>query len=187
MSERDERDVPSWLAAARSGWANTGAARPDFAVEPRPGQESVWDYPRPPAIVPDTRRVVIGQVEAPLASSVRTIRVLETASPPTFYVPADDVDVERLVVAAGRSFCEWKGEATYWALADQPDEPIGWTYDRPFGDFVAIAGHYSFYPARIDCRVDGELVQPQAGGFYGGWVTAEIVGPYKGQPGTGSW
>lgn len=182
-----ERDVPTWLAAARSGWANTGATRPDFAVEPGPGQESVWDYPRPPAIVPDARRVTVGDADDPLAVTTRSIRVLETASPPTFYIPGADVHTERLVTAAGRSFCEWKGEATYWALADDPDAPVGWSYDHPFGEFTAIAGHFSFYPARIDCRVDGQVVRAQAGGFYGGWVTDEIVGPYKGETGTGSW
>lgn len=181
------REVPGWLAAARSGWANTGAGRPDFAIAPGPGQESVWDYPRPPAIVPDARRVVVGDPDDPLAVSGRSVRVLETASPPTFYLPADDVETGRLIVAPGRSLCEWKGEATYWALVDAPGTPIGWSYERPFGEFEAIAGHYAFYPARIDCRVDGRQVRAQEGGFYGGWVTDEIVGPYKGEPGTGSW
>jgi uncharacterized protein (DUF427 family) len=180
-------DVPSWLADARSGWANTGAARPAFAHEPGPGQESVWDYPRPPAIVPDRRTVVVGDPGDPIADSTRAIRVLETASPPTFYLPADDVRTDRLVRADGRSFCEWKGQARYWAIADAPGTTVGWDYPEPFGEFSAIAGYFSFYPALVECRVDGELVRAQPGGFYGGWVTDEIVGPYKGEPGTGGW
>lgn len=179
-------DVPSWLADARNHWTNTGARRPPFAGDPGPGQESVWDYPRPPAIVPDSRLVVVGDADA-VASTTRSIRVLETASPPTFYIPADDVRTDALVAAPGRSFCEWKGPARYWALADDPTTPIGWDYPEPFEEFSAIAGHYSFYPARVACTVDGEAVRPQAGGFYGGWVTDEVVGPFKGDPGTGSW
>lgn len=180
-------DVPKWLADARSHWTNTGTSRPAFADEPGAGQESVWDYPRPPAIVPDRRRVVVGDVDDPLASTAQSVRVLETASPPTFYLPAADVDVERLVRADGRSFCEWKGPARYWALADAPDATIGWDYPEPFAEFADIAGHYSFYPGRIACWVDAEQVRPQAGGFYGGWVTDEVVGPFKGDPGTGGW
>ncbi len=180
-------DVPHWLADARSGWANTGARRPPFAIEPAPGQESVWDYPRPPAIVADRRTVVVGDPDDPIAASSNTCRVLETASPPTFYVPDADVRTDRLVRTDGRSFCEWKGEARYWALADAPSIAVGWDYPDPFGEFAAIAGHLSFYPGLIECRVDGELVRPQAGGFYGGWVTDEIVGPFKGEPGTRGW
>jgi len=169
------------------GWANTGAERPPFAIEPGPGQESVWDYPRPPAIVPDARRVLVGDPSDPLAVSNGALRVLETASPPTFYLPPDDVRTERLTRAAGRSFCEWKGEAEYWALDGSPDEPIGWSYGGPIDGFASIAGWISFYPGRIACRVDDELVRPQAGGFYGGWITDEIVGPFKGESGTRGW
>ena len=152
-----------------------------------PGQESVWDYPRPPVIVADSRLVVVGDPEDPIARTADSVRVLETASPPTFYLPVDDINVDRLVPIAGRSMCEWKGEATYWALADAPEFPIAWEYQHPFADFAALAGHMSFYPGRIVCTVDGEVVQAQSGGFYGGWITAEIVGPFKGDPGTGHW
>lgn len=171
----------------RFGWTNTGDERPPFALEPGPGQESVWDYPRPPRIDPDRRRVVVGDPSDPLADTTAAVRILETASPPTFYIPPDDVRTERLVLADGRSFCEWKGEARYWRLADTPGDPIGWTYPTPLPDFLSIAEWFAFYPGRIECRVDGELVRPQAGGFYGGWVTSEIVGPHKGEPGTGGW
>ena len=169
------------------GWIHTGVERPPFAVEPRPGQESVWDYPRPPAIVADTRRIVVGDPDDPLAATHGAMRVLETASPPTFYVPPADVRTERLVRAAGRSFCEWKGEATYWSLVGVSDTPIAWSYLSPLPEFAAIAGWFAFYPGRIECRVDGEVVRPQAGGFYGGWITDEIVGPLKGDPDTSGW
>ncbi len=182
------RDVPDWVAAARTGWSHTGRSRPEFAEAPGPGQESVWDYPRPPIIVPDVRRVVVGpDDDAPIADTTASVRVLETASPPTFYLPPGDVDRDRLVPADGSSFCEWKGPARYWADRARPDEPIGWEYPSPFDDFAALAGFLSFYPARVRCLVDGEVVRPQAGGFYGGWVTDEIVGPFKGEPGTQGW
>lgn len=169
------------------GWTNTGDERPPFAIEPEPNQESVWDYPRPPRIAPDARRVIVGDPLDPFADTTRAFRILETASPPTFYLPPDDVRTGRLVHIDGRSFCEWKGEATYWALADSPAVPVGWTYPAPQTEFASLAGWFSFYPGRIECRVGDEVVRPQAGGFYGGWVTDEIVGPFKGEPGTGGW
>ena len=169
------------------GWTNTGAVRPPFAVEPRPGQESVWDYPRPPVIVDDTRHVVVGDPAHPIVDTRRAVRVLETASPPTFYLPPDDTVRERLVQVDGRSFCEWKGEARYWALADDRTTPVAWDYATPSPAFTRIAGWLSFYPGRIACVVDDERVRAQAGGFYGGWVTDDVVGPFKGDPGTGGW
>ena len=178
---------PQWLAKARSQWTNTGRARPPFAEEPGPGQESVWDYPRPPALVADERLVVVGDPDQPLASTRGALRVLETASPPTFYLPPGDVDTGRLIVVPGSSMCEWKGQARYWALADQPDDVIAWDYPNPFPEFEPLAGHLSFYPGRVRCTVDGEVVRPQPGGFYGGWITDEIVGPVKGEAGTGGW
>jgi uncharacterized protein (DUF427 family) len=179
-------DPPNWLRAARSAWSNTGARRPPIAIDPGPGQESVWDYPRPPVVVADDRHVVVGDLSAPLADTRASLRVLETASPPTFYLPPDDVDLERLVPAAGRSFCEWKGEATYLSV-DDAASPIAWTYRAPFVEFTSLAGYVAFYPGRVACFVDGERVRAQAGGFYGGWITDEIVGPFKGEPGTGGW
>jgi uncharacterized protein (DUF427 family) len=180
-------DLPAWLRAARGGWSNTGSVRPSFAVQPAAGQESVWDYPRPPAVVADRRQVTVGQRDDPLAGTGRALRVLETASPPTWYLPPDAVRADRLVPAAGRSFCEWKGAARYWALADEPAIAIGWDYPEPFPEFAALAGHLAFFPARIACWVGDERVRPQAGGFYGGWITDDVVGPFKGDPGTSGW
>lgn len=168
-------------------WQYTGAERPPFAEQPDPEQESVWDYPRPPVLVPCDHLVEIGSRQSPFAHTRKALRVLETASPPTYYLPPGAVDMDRLVRTDDRSFCEWKGTATYWAMADRPDLPIGWSYEGPSERFAAIDGYLSFYPGRIACFVDGERVQPQPGGFYGGWITSRIAGPVKGNPGTGHW
>lgn len=175
-----------WLRASRDKWEYRGQKRPPFAVEPGPRQESVWDYPRPPAIVKDGRLVIVKTANGVIAESRRSVRVCETASPPTFYIPPEDINFDLLVQAQGSSLCEWKGKARYWAFPNST-EIIGWDYPKPFPEFDSIAGYLSFYPGRLECTVDGEPVRPQPGGFYGGWVTDEIIGPYKGEPGTGGW
>lgn len=177
------------LQQARSAWLHCGQIRPDFAVEPRSGQESVWDYPRPPALVADQRLVRVRHRTELIAESKRTIRVLETASPPTFYIPREDVRNQFLVPGRGSSHCEWKGAATYWSLriGEELLENVAWSYEDPYPEFAAIRGHLSVYPARLRCFVDSVRVLPQPGGFYGGWVTPEIVGPFKGEPGTAGW
>ena len=169
-------------------WDFDGRRRPPFAVAPDEDQESVWDYPRPPRCEPDPRRVVVRHAGGVLASSVRAIRLLETASPPGFYLPPEDVDLTQLIPVPGRSLCEWKGAAAYWALASDPaGTPVAWRYPAPRTPFAALAGYVAFYPGRVACFVDDERVMPQPGGFYGGWITREIVGPWKGEPGTGHW
>lgn len=168
-------------------WEYTGQRRPPFAEEPGPGQESVWDYPRPPSLVSDARtiRVLSGAFE--VAISQRGLRVCETASPPTFYIPATDVNLSALVRMTGpTSFCEWKGRAEYWSLNDD-NRVIGWSYPEPSQTFDALREHFSFYPGLIACFVDDERVRPQPGSFYGGWITSDVVGPFKGEPGTGHW
>ena len=177
------------LARIRSGWVHTGLVRPDFAVEPQEGQESVWDYPRPPLLVPDPREVVVCVEGEEIARSSQTLRLLETASPPTFYLPPEDCLIASLSPAAGNSFCEWKGAATYWDFGrkDARRPEIAWSYAEPFGEYAGLAGYLSFYPSRAECFVADERVRAQTGGFYGGWITDEIVGPFKGEPGTGSW
>lgn len=167
-------------------WHFTGSERPPFAEEPGPGQESVWDYPRPPALVPCQRTVRVEADGVLLAETQAAYRVLETASPPTYYIPAADVNFDALVAAPGSSFCEWKGAAVYWALAGG-GEAVAWSYPEPSERFAAIRNAVGFYPGRVACFVDGERVRPQPGHFYGGWVTDEIVGPVKGEPGTGHW
>ena len=170
-------------------WQFTGNARPDFAIEPKNGEESVWDYPRPPVCKHDPREVIVRLGDEVVAQSTRCIRILETASPPTFYIPPTDVNLDCLESSPGSSFCEWKGAATYWSLLTGSArlKNVGWSYPAPSKRFLGIRGYLSFYPAKLECYVDGERVRPQPGGFYGGWVTDEIIGPYKGEPGTGGW
>ncbi len=154
-------------------------------------QESVWDYPRPPRVEPLERRVRVVLGEATVADSKRALRVLETASPPTIYIPAADVHADLLLQAPGeRSFCEWKGVASYFDIAagERVAKAAAWTYARPNQPYAELAGHYAFYAGRMDaCFLDDEAVIPQGGSFYAGWVTAEIVGPFKGEPGTEGW
>ncbi len=166
-------------------WSFRGQKRPDFAIEAGPGQESVWDYPRPPAVVADTRRVVVRAGGEVLAESTQTIRVLETASPPTFYIPAADVRRDLLNQNNRVTGCEWKGPALYFDYGDI--QSIAWSYPDPRPAFRQIAGHFSFYANRAQCFVDAERAVPQAGSFYGGWVTSEVVGPFKGDPQTLGW
>ncbi len=169
-------------------WEFSGQKRPPFAVAPGPGQESVWDYPRPPRLAPDGRLVEVRHGDAVIARSSRAVRVLETASPPTFYLPPADVDLAQLVRVAGTTFCEWKGAASYWALAAAPRAArVAWSYETPTAGFAELAGYLCFYPSRVACYVAGERVRAQQSEFYGGWVTEEIVGPFKGEVGTGGW
>ena len=169
-------------------WQYTGQKRPDFAAIPGPGQESVWDYPRPPALVPDGRLVEVYNADELVVSSSSTYRVLETAHPPSFYMPPQDVNWELLRSAPGSSVCEWKGAAKYWSLLSYPKSGVvGWSYPDPTSAFKRIRDYVSFYPVALACYVSGERARAQAGKFYGGWVTGEIVGPFKGEPGTGHW
>ena len=179
-------ELPDWVGAARAKWTNRGAVRPPFAVAPGPGQESVWDYPRPPAIVSDGRRIEVVAADGPIAATTSAIRVLETSHPPTFYLPSADVLPGRLIAAPGSSLCEWKGAAEYVAVAGMT-EPVGWRYPEPFPEFARYGGWVSFYPDRVTCLVDGEVARAQPGGFYGGWITDDVVGPFKGAIGSSGW
>jgi uncharacterized protein (DUF427 family) len=159
-------------------------------VVPGPGQESVWDYPRPPDVKTDERLVTVVFAGEEVARSNRTIRVLETSHPPTFYIPPGDVLVERLMASRHVTFCEFKGQAIYFNIqvGDQISKDAAWCYPEPQPGYEVIAGCISFYPSRVDeCTVGGNVVVPQAGGFYGGWITPDVVGPFKGDPGTMSW
>ena len=169
-------------------WTHRGQKRPPMADRTTAGQESVWDYPRPPTPVPDHRQIVVRAVEWTIANSSAAIRVLETASPPTFYLPPEDVDLTLLVPSPGSSVCEWKGQARYWSLASSPElEAVAWSYSEPTAAFECIRDYIGFYPGRVECFVEGERVRPQPGRFYGGWITEEVAGPFKGEPGTGHW
>lgn len=164
-------------------WRWTGNERPPFATSPATGQESVWDYPRPPRIERDARRVVVRAGDALVADTRRALRVLETASPPTFYLPLSDLRAS-LRPAPGASSCEWKGRARYWSLGSTV---VAWSYEDPLPGFEALRDHAGFYPGRVACSVDGVRVVSQPGGFYAGWITPEIVGPWKGDGDTGGW
>jgi uncharacterized protein (DUF427 family) len=124
-----------------------------------------------------------------IARSSRLLRVLETASPPTVYLPLEDVDRSCLVPGQSTSMCEWKGEARHFGirLGDTLLDDVGWEYPDPFEEFAALRAHLSFHPGRLDCTLDGVRVAPQPGGYYGGWLTPEIVGPVKGEPGSEQW
>lgn len=164
-------------------------ARPK-RIEPGPGQESVWDYPRPPRVEPVRARVTIELGGQLIADTTRALRVLETSHPPAYYLPPEDFVAGALVPGEGSSFCEFKGRAAYSDIVGggQRAERAGWYYPTPSRGFESIAGYVSVYPGRMDrCTVDGETVVPQEGGFYGGWITANIVGPFKGAPGTWGW
>ena len=160
-------------------WQYRGQKRPDFAIVPEPGQESVWDYPRPPELIPDGRLVEVYNGDQLFVSSSSTYRVLETASPPSFYIPPKDVSWELLSAAPGSTMCEWKGLAKYWTLMSNPKGGVvGWSYSEPTPAFEKIREYISFYPAALTCYVSGEQVRAQPGRFYGGWVKREIVGPF---------
>jgi len=185
-----KKSLPAWIEQARAGWTYRGASRPPFATAPGPSQESVWDYPRPPVVVKDSRhvRVMLGDVVVAETHAAR--RMLETSHPPTFYLPLVDVDPARLVKVSGGSFCEWKGKAEYYdVVAGSLRAPrAGWAYPAPIDDdFADLAGMIAFYATTLVCFVDGERVTPQPGGFYGGWITRELCGPFKGEPGTSGW
>ena len=152
--------------------------------------ESVWDYPRPPRVEPSSElvEVVLGGVV--IASTTASYRVLETSHPPTYYLPRAAFQEGALRPAEGSSFCEWKGAASYYDLVGGTAVAAraAWCYPEPAPGFESIAGHLAVYPALVDrCTVDGEVVEPQPGGFYGGWITSRVTGPFKGAPGTRGW
>ncbi len=159
-------------------------------VEPAAGQESAWDYPRPPRLekVSARLRVIFGGET--IADAVKGYRVLETSHPPVYYISPGDISQQYLVAASGSSWCEFKGSAKYWSLDvnGQHAENAAWSYPTPSPAFADIAGYLAFYASRVDeCRVGEERVQPQEGDFYGGWITSRICGPFKGGTGTRGW
>ncbi len=163
--------------------------RPD-RIEPGEGQESVWDYPRPPRVEPTEQHITVSLHGRLLADTRSALRVLETSQPPAYYLPRDDIDMELLVPALGRSFCEWKGEASYFDVVLDPThraDQAAWTYTDPTERFASIRDHIAFYAQKLDCTVDGEAVQANQGTFYGGWITSKVVGPFKGGPGSSWW
>jgi uncharacterized protein (DUF427 family) len=150
----------------------------------------VWDYPRPPALERSPRLIEVRFADVVIAASSADWRVLETSHPPVYYIPPEDVRLEYLKPARGASFCEWKGRAAYFdvRVGERIAERAAWTYPAPTERFAPIANHIAFYPGRMDaCCVDGERVRAQPGDFYGGWITSDIAGPFKGVPGSHGW
>ncbi len=148
--------IPEWAVRAQLTWRYRGQERPPFAVLPLSGQESVWDYPRPPSMASDVREVIVRVGAHEIARSRRSVRLLETASPPTFYVPPDDVRTEFLEMEAGTSRCEWKGEAHYWSVI-VPGHRVNaaaWSYASPLPGYERIRGYFAFYPSLLACAVD---------------------------------
>jgi uncharacterized protein (DUF427 family) len=153
--------------------------------------ERVWDYPRPPAVVPCERRVRIELAGEVLADSTRALRVLETSHPPTIYIPLADVREELLAESDAHStWCEFKGAARYLdAVVDRRRfEAVAWIYPDPSSGYEVLRDHVAFYPGRVDAAWLGdERVQAQESDFYGGWITGDLVGPFKGPVGTLTW
>lgn len=155
-----------------------------------PYQESVWDYPRPPRLEDTSRHIQVVFNGTVIADTRRAKRVLETSHPPTYYIPPEDVRMEYLRPSPQVTFCEWKGRGSYYTVTvgDKQAANAAWYYPDPTPAFAAIKHYIAFYPGMMDaCYVDGERVTPQPGNFYGGWITSDIAGPFKGEPGTMGW
>ena len=156
----------------------------------RPGQESVWDYPRPAISELTTAHIRIELGGIVVADTRRAVRTLETSHPPSYYIPREDIAPGVLVPADGTSFCEWKGHARYFDVIGGGERRAraAWSYPDPTPPFAILRDHVAFYAAAMDaCFVDDERVVPQPGGFYGGWITRGVAGPFKGVPGSRFW
>jgi uncharacterized protein (DUF427 family) len=161
--------------------------RPD-PIEP--GQESVWHYTRPAVAEPCPARIMIEHRGQIVANTRKSVRTLETSHPPSYYIPVLDITPGLLRRAEGSSFCEWKGAAVYWdvVIGDSILPRIGWSYPSPSADFLILQDHVAFYAGPFDrCSVNGETAIPQPGDFYGGWITSNLAGPFKGVPGSRGW
>jgi uncharacterized protein (DUF427 family) len=166
------------------------AHMPPSPIPPAAGQESVWDYPRPPVVEPVAARLRVVLAGTTVADTTSGLRVLETSHPPNYYFPPGDITPGVLVGSARRSYCEFKGVATYCSVVTggRHEVDAAWSYPRPVSGYEALAGHVAFYATRMDeCWVGEELARAQPGGFYGGWVTTTVVGPFKGVPGSAGW
>ncbi len=159
-------------------------------IEPGPGQESVWDYPRPPALEPVEARTRVVFNDVTIADSTAALRILETSHPPTYYLPPGDVQLQHLTETARTSYCEWKGRAVYYdvEVTGRRATQAAWAYPAPTDRYAALQDHIAFYPSRMDaCYVGEEQARAQEGDFYGGWITDKVVGPFKGRPGSAGW
>lgn len=159
-------------------------------IAPGFGQESVWDYPRPPRLADTDAHIQIIFGGVVIADSHRAKRVLEISHPPVYYLSPDDIRLDCFTPSPGHSFCEWKGIASYYTITvgEKTAAKSAWYYPDPAPAFVSLRNYVAVYPCRMDCcTVDGETAAAQPGDFYGGWITSNIVGPFKGGPGTTGW
>ena len=159
--------------------------KPDKIVQKSPNQESVWDYPRPPRIEISNKHIVVIFNGVLIAETRRAMRVLETSHPPVYYIPPEDVHMDYFSVTPRSTFCEYKGTAAYYTIrvGARTATNAAWFYPRPTAPYASLANYIAVYPSRMDaCYLDGEQIQPQEGDFYGGWITKDIVGPFKGDP-----
>lgn len=158
--------------------------------KPGPGQESVWDYPRPPRVEKTPKHIKIVFNGETIVDSTNAYRVLETSHPPAYYIPPEDVSMEYFTPTKRKTMCEFKGAASYFTIEvnGKVAQNAAWAYNTPTPSFSVIKGYLSFYPSPMDgCYVDDEKVIPQEGDFYGSWITSDIVGPFKGGAGTLGW
>lgn len=159
-------------------------------IKPGAGQESVWDYPRPPKLEACSKHIQIVFNGVTIADSRKSQRVLETSHPPVYYIPLEDLSLQYVKQTPGQSFCEWKGTAIYYSVlvGEKELKNVGWGYPNPTAAFASLKDTVAFYAQPMDgCYVDGEKVIPQPGNFYGGWITGDVVGPFKGEPGSWGW
>lgn len=169
-------------------WKYYGRSRPTFAEKTTGDEESVWDYPRPPKIERVFVDIIVKIDEIIISQSPEAFKVSETASPPTYYIKAENVSIANFVKHGGSSYCEWKGVATHWKLKSKSAVGVvGWSYDNPNEPYHYLKDCFAFYPAKLNCFLENERVRPQPGKFYGGWVTNNIKGPVKGAAGTEGW
>ena len=177
-------------AEERARWRAFRRERPQDILAPGPGQLSVWDFPRPPRVQPVPLRVRVEFSRQLIVSTTAALRVCETASPPAYYIPPADIIPGCLEPRDRTSFCEWKGVAHYWTVAagGRGAKDAAWSYPAPDPGYEAITDYVAFYPQRMDaCWVGEHGVRPQPGRYYGGWITPELIGPFKGAPGTETW
>ena len=180
MTPRLERERELWRHSRR----------PSHIEVPGPGQRSVWDFPRPPAVERVLERVTVTFAGRRIADTEHCLRLCETASPPSYYIPRADIAMDHLRRCAGSSHCEWKGRASYFDLVvdGRVSRQAAWSYEQIAGEYRVLLDHLAFYVSRTDrCTVGDDVATAQPGGFYGGWITSELTGPWKGGAGTVGW
>lgn len=156
----------------------------------RPGQRSVWDFPRPAIVQPETARLRVEFANVVVAETTAGFRTLETSHPPSYYFPPGDVRIDLLQQTARTTHCEWKGQAHYYdvVVGKEQARNAAWFYPQPTADFACMAGYIAFYPAAMgQCWVNDEPAVAQPGGFYGGWISSGYAGPFKGVPKSHGW